>query len=116
MSAPAPKVLHLLYDVYMGWGHSTLIQILQANTGKGNLGRGELAVFMNRKWTACKILGPNNTMLYWRSPNGASISIDQLKSLPTNFGGSRFTLAGNLENNALKRLQLILEGTALETA
>ena len=104
------EAIHILYDIYMGWSHRTLFQILHANTGRNDLKRGELAIFMNRSWTACKILAPDGNMLYWRSPNGTQITIDQLKALPTSFGGTRFSLKGNLEAGALKRLQHLLQG------
>jgi len=104
----APAALHIIYDMYMGWSHNTLMQILHANTGKNEVEKGELVIFMSRSWTACKIIGPNNTMLYWRSKNGTKINIDQLKALPTHLGGARFTMAGKLEAGALKRLQNLL--------
>lgn len=106
----APNAIHVLYDIYMGWSHKTLMQILHSNTGVNEIKKGDLVVFMSRSWNACKILGPNNTMLYWRSNNGTQITIDQLKALPTNFGGSRFTLAAKLEAGALKRLTNLLNG------
>lgn len=110
------QAMHVIYDIYMGWSHRTLMQILQANTGVNELKRGELAVFMNRSWTACKIMAPGGAMLYWRSPGGVSINLDQLKALPTAFGGSRFSFKGNLEAGALKRLNNILQGAEARSA
>lgn len=116
MSTTAPKVVNILYDVYMGWSHRTLMQLLQANFGVNQIKRGELAVFMNRTWTACKIMAPDNTMLYWRSTNGTQITLDQLKSLPSRFGSGRFTMDGKIETGALKRYQNLLQGALADIA
>lgn len=96
--------VHVFYDVYMGWGHESLREIMHENAKKQDLDKGEVAVFLNRSWTACKILCPGNALLYYRSQSGA-ISIETLRCLPTLIGASRLGFKGNLESNVIKAFE-----------
>jgi hypothetical protein len=100
----SPAIVHLFYDVFMGWGHASLTEMMANATGKAALERGEVAVFLNRSWTACKILAPGNVMLYFRS-QGQPITAQMLKTLPTVLGSPRFGFSKNLEANFLKAFE-----------
>lgn len=91
------KILHAFYDIQMGIGHERAGLLLQHKTKKDALAAGEFAIFINKAWKACKILCPNGVMLYWRSPNGASLTPEIIRAMPTMLGGSRFSFGGNNE-------------------
>lgn len=98
-------VAHVFYDVYMGWSHKSLAEVMRNTSGVDELSRGECAVFLNKSWTACKILAPGNILLYYRAPFGAAITKDQIRALPAAFGGGRLGFKGSLENNVLKAFE-----------
>jgi hypothetical protein len=98
-------VAHVLYDVYMGWSHKSLSEVMQRTSGIDELGKGECAVFLNKSWTACKILASGNVLLYYRSPYGAPITKEQLRALPAAFSGPRLGFKTNLENAVMKAFE-----------
>jgi hypothetical protein len=95
------NAIHVFYDVYMGWNHSSLIEVMQQNAKKGQLEKGELAVFVNKGWTACKILCPGNVLLYFR-PGRGFITPEAIRILPTFVGGGRLAFTRNLEAHLIK--------------
>lgn len=95
-----PSVVHVFYEVFMGYSHSSLVDMMRENTKKAALERGEVAVFVNKSWTACKILCPGNVLLYYRS--SIPMSVETLRYLPTMVGGSKLNFARNLEAHLIK--------------
>ena len=80
------QAIHCFFDVFMGYGYESLTNIM-ADTFKGSqLKRGELATFINKSWTACKILAPNGTLIYHRSRT--PLPMDGIRYLPALFGGN----------------------------
>lgn len=102
MTATAPKIMHLFFDVWLGYGHKSLNEIMENVTGSTELKKNEVAVFINKAWTGAKMLGANGTMLYWKSPNNRPISVEELKDVPTNLGAQRFVFSGKLEQGTSK--------------
>lgn len=95
--------VHVFYGVFMGWSHASLKEIMRNSAGKDRLEKGEVAVFLNKSWTACKILGPGDVLLYYRS--NAPIPIEAIRYLPTVFGGSRLGFGKNLEAHVIKTFE-----------
>jgi hypothetical protein len=89
------RIVHAFFDVSMSWSHASLRAALQENTKKSVLGTNEVAVFINRSWTACKILVATDALFYYRSK--APITIEALRYLPTIFGARRYELGATLE-------------------
>lgn len=99
------SVVHAFFDVYMGWSHKSLAEILKKYAGKAELERGEVAVFINKGWTAAKILGPGGVILYYRSPTGAAADVETIRYLPTMLGAPRLAFARNLEAQVIKTFE-----------
>ena len=86
-------VIHVFHDVHMGLGIQGLTQLLTDKTGK-ELKQGELAVFVNKKWGACKILA--GSALLHHKPDEA-LTIEAIKKLPLVFGGKRLAFIGGAD-------------------
>lgn len=97
-----PKIMLAFYDVHMGASHASLGLLLEKKTKWPTPKRGECAVFVNKKWTAAKILTGQGSILYWRSPSGTAISMEELRYLPTHLGGAKFSFDGSLESRMIK--------------
>lgn len=95
-------VNHVFYEVHMGIGHRGCHDLL-AKMGVQKLQESQAAVFLNPKWNAAKILFPNNTLLYWRSTTGASLSPEELRFLPTRINPSRLKFNGKVESVVINR-------------
>lgn len=91
------SILHVFYDTHMGASHKALGEMFEAKAKRDELAKGEYVVFLNSAWTACKVLCPNNVIMYWRSATGRSLTPDTIRSLPSCVSGSRLSFAGNLE-------------------
>jgi len=102
----APRAVHLFKDVFMGWSHESLNALLKEKTGKTQLASGEVAVFINKACTACKILAPgNNAFIYYRAKGGQTISAEAIRYLPALFGGARLMFGGSIETQVIKHLE-----------
>lgn len=92
------KCVHVFYDVFMGWSHSSLLEVMSNSAGKTSLDKEEVALFINKSWTGVKMLAPGNTLIYHRAP---IITMDAIRMLPVRFGGKRLTLDPKLEEHLL---------------
>lgn len=98
-----PTVGHLFYDVNMGCGSKGMLRILEANTGKESLEHGEVAVYINRRWTGVKILTSSTGFFYYKDPNDKTLTVEDIRIIPTLIGGPRLTFQKNLEAALLKQ-------------
>lgn len=96
------RAIHAFFEIHMGASHATLGWYLADKIKRDTPPVGECAIFLNKRWTAAKILSSNGSLLYWRSPTGAPASIEFLKQLPSQGWGNRLVFAGNLESKMLK--------------
>lgn len=96
------SAVHLFYDTYMGWGHETLKTIV-SKQAKRKLQKGEVAIFLNKKWTGIKVLAPNGALIYMRS--ATPFTVEVVRYLPTAFGSGRITFSSNLENTLVKSFE-----------
>lgn len=72
------KVLHIIYDTSMSLGHQGLQEIMK----KKRLQPG-FAIFINKRWSALKMLTPHNTLLHYKSPTPSRpIEPKTIKYLP----------------------------------
>lgn len=95
-------VIHVFHDVYMGYQFGGLTELLKQKTDRETLNKGELAVFINKKWTACKILAPNNVLVYHREPDGQYLTIEDIKRIPTAIAGKILTFGGATETHMMR--------------
>lgn len=96
MKVSHSKAVHCFFDVYMGWNHESLMNLLKEKTKKSQLGKGEVAVFLNKSCTACKILvSGGSTYLYHRSRS--PIPTEALRHLPSVLGGGSLIFGGNMQ-------------------
>lgn len=97
------QVVHIFYDVFMGWSHASLREVMHESVGKARLERRELAVFINKGWTACKILAADDVLLYYRDTG--TISFETIKELPMSFGGTALVFTKGLETHVTNVLK-----------
>lgn len=100
----AVSAVHVFFDVPMGFSHKSLALMLEANTKKSELPKGEVAVYINRSFSAVKVM-TGQTIAYWRGPGPGTVTPEVIKVLPTAFGAPRLTFAKNLENAILKTFE-----------
>lgn len=96
-------VNHVFYEVHMGIGHRGCQDLLSSQKVEDDLPKNHAAVFLNRHWTAAKILLPGNMLLYWRSPTGSALTPEQLRFLPSRLANTRLAFGGKLENGLIGR-------------
>ena len=77
------KIIKVYYDTHMSLSHAGLKKII----GKDQLKDNECAVFINRAWTAMKMLTPSNTILYRRQPDNRPIDPAAIKYFPSCISG-----------------------------
>lgn len=97
------SVVHVFYEINMALNHTSLMEIMTFNTKKEKLGKGEIAIFMNAGWTACKLL-TTQSLLYYRSRKGI-VSVEAIRYLPVAYGGPRLIFSKNLEANLIKAFE-----------
>ncbi len=96
------SVSHVFYDVFMGWSHASLSELLKKKVKK-DLQKGELAIFVNKAWTGVKVLAPGGALIYLRT--STPFRVEQLRYLPAMFGNGRFSFSGNLESGMIKAFE-----------
>jgi hypothetical protein len=94
------QVVHVFYDVYLGFSYDSLTEVMRRSAKKARLTGGEAAVFLNKAWTACKILYPDGLLLYFRP--GREITVEEIRSLPNRIASGRFKFSGALEASLIK--------------
>lgn len=89
------KVLHTFYGVNMSIAHRGMHQRMEEHK-VDDLGLGEVAVFINNKMTAAKILHPGGHIHYWRSLDGAPLTTQMLLTLPARISNRRLNFGSGL--------------------
>jgi hypothetical protein len=98
------KLVNVFFGVSMSNGHKGLNErILKA--GK-DLDAG-MSVFINKKWTALKVITPDDTILHYKSPSNRPIEPGVIKYLPRTFNGSRLNYNKALEMTLTKEYGLL---------
>lgn len=72
------KLIKLYFDVNMSRGHNGLGEML----GRTRLSHGECAVFVNKRWTALKMMTPDNVVLHLKMDGNDRINPDTIRYLP----------------------------------
>lgn len=98
------SVAHVFYGIYMGWSYNSLLDVMQKVTGRKTPDKGEIALFVNKGFTAVKLLSRDGALLYSRPQNG-KLSVESIRCLPTLFGGQRLAFSRNLEANLIKAFE-----------
>jgi hypothetical protein len=93
-------IIHVFYDVPMGFSFDSLKATMHANVGRDELDKGEVAIFLNRSWMACKILTPGDMLLYYRSK--VPLTTQAIKVLPTLIGAPRLAYGRATEAHMMK--------------
>jgi hypothetical protein len=97
------NVTHIFYEVAMGIGHKGALLCL-ADRGKKSLGKNEVAVFINKSWTAAKILCSGGMMIYYRPPTGI-VMPEVLRFISNKVPSTKLTWGPKLEAGLLKRFE-----------
>lgn len=74
------RVMHVFFEVSMSNGHQGLHSILKKS--RKAIEGSETALFINKDWTACKLLTAHDTLLHLKRPRNAPINPEALKYLP----------------------------------
>ena len=84
----ANNLIYLFLDVPMYKSHRGLTEIFQ-NAAKGkSLQKGEVVLFINRKWTRLKLLTSDNVILYLAQPDNRPINPKTIQYLPACVNGN----------------------------
>ena len=82
------KVAHVFFEISMANGHTGLIEILKKRAKIVKLNEGETAIFINKKWSALKLLTSEDILLHLRRPANKPILPESIKYLPACVQGS----------------------------
>lgn len=94
------ELMDIFFNVHMRYGHDGLAKILAKKTKeKGH------AIFINKKWTALKLLTPDNVLLHLRQPANRPIEPRALKYLPSCVGGGAINYDKALEKALNKEFE-----------
>lgn len=74
------KVMHVFFEISMANGHPGLHAILKKS--RKTIEASETALFINKDWTACKLLTAHDTLLHLRRPRNRPINPEAIKYLP----------------------------------
>ena len=94
------KVMHIFYDTWLGFGHASLMEIFEQQTGKSKIEMGEVAVFVNKSKCSAKIMAAGGVMLYYKS--SLPITPDTLRRIPEAVGGEPFQISAKLTQQLAK--------------
>lgn len=75
------RIAHLFFDTHMAFQHHGLGKLLEKESGERLPRSGETAIFINKKWTALKMLTHDGTLLYLKREKG--INPETIKYLPS---------------------------------
>lgn len=90
------KIAHLFFDVSMSNGHDGLSALL-----KSPLAKNEVAIFINKRWGALKLLTPEGVLLHARPKHG--INPQAIKYLPHCVHGAKLDYSAALRSALTKR-------------
>lgn len=74
------KLAHIFFDVNMSKGHKGLGEILKSN--KKKISDDTSVIFINKRWTALKMLTSSNVILHLKTPKSGRIDPNTIKYLP----------------------------------
>jgi len=97
------KIASIYFDVTMSRGHKGLREI-----HRKNLTEDECAIFINKRWTALKMLTPQNVILHLKQPQNRPIVPDAIKFLPHCVSGGELDYSKALSasiNNRFEKLK-----------
>lgn len=96
------KIGYLFFDTHMSASHKTLRARI-----KKDLLENECAIFVNKKWSAVKMLTSANTILYHRRPNNERLEPETIKFLPNCVNGSNLDYDAALKSAILSKYKKV---------
>lgn len=103
-------VINVFYDVYLGFSHQSLTEVMKETIDRTHLEPGEVAVFINKAWSGCKILCPSGVLLYFRGYGPGAVTSDVIKRIPTVVSGPELRMTKSIGGNVDATLNTILRG------
>jgi len=85
------RIAYLFFDVSMSNGHTGLGAMLKDDLGE------DYAIFINKRWTALKMLTPDNVILHLKRPDNQPINPDTVAHLPNCVNGRELDYAKALK-------------------
>lgn len=76
------KVIHFFGNVMMTNGHKGLAELASNKVDVDNLKPGEFACFVNKPFTAMKLLTAEGVLIYWKQPHHRLLYKDVVTTLP----------------------------------
>lgn len=95
------RIAHLFFDINMSSQHDGLNAILDKAVGSDELPVGDVALFINKKWTKLKILTADNTLIYLRRDEG--INPETIRHIPNCIEGKDLNYGKALETAVKQR-------------
>lgn len=86
------KLISVFFNTSMSNGHNGLYKIAKDDAEKG------YCVFVNRNWTALKMITPNNVLLHYKAKKSTDrINMETIKFLPYCVSGTELNYSKALE-------------------
>lgn len=76
------KVIHFFGNVMMTNGHKGLAELASGKVDVDTLKPGEFACFVNKPFTAMKLLTAEGVLIYWKQPHHRLLYKDVVTTLP----------------------------------
>lgn len=91
------KLAHIFFDASMSNGHKGLTDILFKETKSRLLKEEETAIFINKKFTALKMLTSKHVLLHLKRPDNKPINPETVKYLPHCVNGEELNYSKALD-------------------
>jgi len=111
-------VMHVYPNVCMSNGHDGLA-IVAKKENKVNVRKlrvGEFALFINRGFTACKLVAANNIVLHYKHPKGHRLEYAALTLIPHFYNGQNIEYTKALDMVIRKNYPYLFEHEKYEKA
>lgn len=101
----APIIGHIFFEIHMHLSHDGLGAVLKKQTGSYAPAKGETAIFINKAWTAVKLMTADGTLLYKRVNRG--INPETIRLLPSCVEGTELNYAKALRTVIERRFKRV---------
>lgn len=104
------KVMHVHFETNMANGHNGLSNILKKS--RDSIGKNEFALFINKSWTACKLLTSENVILHLKRPANQPIDPKTIPLLPYCISGTKLDYTKALHEVITQEFESQFEGVS----
>jgi len=100
------KLTNIFFGISMSNGHNGLL----AHIRKKRALVDSYSIFINKRWTALKMITPDNVILHLKTPDNRPIELKSIKYLPACVNGDELDYSTALESALLNEYDSFKKG------